>query len=80
MNDRLARRGRRYLHKAQQTQERNSQALSGFRTRDTSNRSAADDDIDSHQDQPPSSLFTIIQTFDQTQAVETLLLNNLKKI
>jgi len=29
---------------------------------------------------PPFSLFTILQTFDQTYAVETLLLNKLRKM
>jgi hypothetical protein len=54
--------------------------LSGVRNCDTSNRAAADHHLDSHQHHPPSSLFTIQQTFDQTHAVEKVLLNKLRKM
>jgi hypothetical protein len=42
LNECSARRRGRYLHNTQQTQETNIHALSGIRTRDPSNRAAAD--------------------------------------
>jgi hypothetical protein len=48
MNEWSARRTGRYLHNAQQTQETNIHAFSGIRTRDTSNRAAADLSVRTH--------------------------------
>jgi hypothetical protein len=42
LNERSARRTGRYIHSTQQIQETNIHALSGIRTRDPSNRGAAD--------------------------------------
>jgi hypothetical protein len=46
MNEWSARRGGRYLHNTQQTQDRNIQAFREIRTRDRSNEAASDHALD----------------------------------